>query len=91
VTVQLFDAAGGMVAQHDAEPGSGFAPTTGWQPSEAIIDRHGVPVPDPLPPGTYTLQLALYHAWEGDRLPVTLDGQSAGDHLVLGSVEIVVP
>ncbi|MCD6285340.1 MAG: glycosyltransferase family 39 protein [Anaerolineae bacterium] len=39
VFVHLIDGAGTLVAQTDAEPGAGFAPTLTWQPGETIVDR----------------------------------------------------
>jgi hypothetical protein len=89
VTVQLLDdAAGSLVAQHDGEPVGGFTPTTIWQPGQAVIDRHGIPLPADLSPGDYTLVIAVYHAATGERLPVTADGDSAGDYLPLSSVDV---
>ena len=91
VTVQLLGDAGPPVAQHDGEPVGGFAPTTIWQPGQAVTDRHGVLIPTDLPPGDYTLVVAVYHAATGERLPVAIDGKSAGDHLPLTEVAIPSP
>ena len=88
VTVQLLGDAGPPVAQHDGEPVGGFAPTTIWQPGQAVIDRHGILLPADLSPGNYTLVVAVYHAATGERLPVALDGESAGDHLSLTGLTI---
>ncbi|MBN1812957.1 MAG: glycosyltransferase family 39 protein [Anaerolineae bacterium] len=88
VTVQLLGDAGSLVAQHDGEPAGGFAPTTTWQPGQAVIDRHGILLPTDLTPGDYTLVVAVYHAATGERLPVTVAGESVGDHLSLSSVDI---
>jgi mannosyltransferase len=88
VTVQLLDDAGSLVAQHDGEPVGGFTPTTIWQPGQAVIDRHGILLPADLPPDDYTLVVAVYHAATGERLPVTADGDSAGDYLPLSSVDV---
>jgi len=88
VTVQLLDGAGQLVAQVDAEPGDGLAPTTTWHPGQALTDRYGVSLPPDLPPGRHTLVVALYHIAGGERLPVALGGESVGDHLSLGNVEV---
>ncbi len=82
VFVQLLNAEGQLVAQVDAEPVGGFRPTTSWQPGELLHDRYGVPLPATLPPGTYTLITGLYH-FSGERLPVTVAGEPAGDYIVL--------
>jgi mannosyltransferase len=91
ITVQLLSDAGPPVAQHDGEPVGGFAPTTIWQPGQAVTDRHGVLIPADLPPGNYTLVVAVYHAATGERLPVAVDGESVGDHLPLAEIAIPPP
>lgn len=88
VTVQLLDEAGKLVAQHDAEPVAGFAPTDAWQRGQIVVDRHGIPLPATLAPGRYTLIAAMYHVATGERLPATLDGAAIGDHLTLGEIVI---
>ena len=91
VTVQLLDGAGQLVAQVDTEPGDGLMPTTTWQVGQVVTDRYGVPLPADLPPGCYTLIVALYHATSGERLPVVLNGASLGDHLRLSDIIIALP
>lgn len=88
VTVQVLDATGQLVAQHDGEPGAGLAPTLTWQPGQLIVDRHGIELPAGLPEGQYTLIVGLYHAATGSRLPVPLGGGQVGDHLVLTTLDI---
>ncbi len=88
VTVQLLDGVGQLAAQVDTEPGDGLNPTDTWQPGQVLTDRYGIPIPADLPPGNYTLVVALYHVATGERLPVTLDGELVGDHLSLGNVEV---
>ncbi|MBN1979141.1 MAG: glycosyltransferase family 39 protein [Anaerolineae bacterium] len=88
VTVQLLGDGGKLVAQHDGEPVGGFAPTTIWQPGQAVTDRHGILLPADLPPGGYTLVVAVYHAATGERLPVAPNGEPAGDHLSLTGLTI---
>jgi hypothetical protein len=89
VTVQLLDGAGQLVAQVDTEPSDGLSPTTTWYPGQVLADRYGVPLPADLPSGRYHLIVGLYHTVSGERLPVILDGEPVGDHLSLGSVEVV--
>jgi len=89
VTIQLLDGAGQLVTQVDTEPGDGLALTTTWYPGQVLADRYGVPLPADLPSGRYPLIVGLYHTVSGERLPVILDGEPVGDHLSLGSVEVV--
>lgn len=68
-TVQLFDAAGERIAQHDAPPGGLFYPTSHWKTGEHIIETH----PFVLDPGTIA-QLPFSTAAgapEGQTLPGT--------------------
>jgi hypothetical protein len=40
------DDAGAVAAQHDGVPVAGRRPTSGWQPGETLVDRHGARLPD---------------------------------------------
>ena len=86
VTVQLLDAAGQVVAQHDAEPAGGSRPIDGWLPGEEIDDNHGLPIPPGTPPGDYRLIVAVYDPDTGARLPTL-----AGDALALGNITVTRP
>ena len=86
VTVQLLDAAGQVMAQHDAEPAGGSRPTDGWLPGATVDDNHGLPIPPGAPPGDYRLSVAVYDPVTGARLPTT-----AGDALELGVVTVTRP
>ncbi len=89
VFVHLLDADGKLVAQHDSEPVNGLRPTSTWRPGESIVDRHGVLLPDDLPPGQYQLVAGLYDPITGNRLLVTA-GTSAppGDSWPVGTVQV---
>jgi len=86
VTIQLLDATGQLIAQHDTEPGDGLNPTTIWNPGQVIADRYGVILPPNLPSGRYTLIAGLYHVITAERLPTA----TGSDHVILGDVEITV-
>jgi mannosyltransferase len=90
VFVHLVDAAGVLIAQADAEPGGGFALTSLWSPGERLLDRYGVLVPPESAPGTYRLLVGMY-GFSGERLPVTLDAQPAGDSLPLTPLTVAAP
>ncbi len=84
VFVQLLNDQGQLVAQHDSEPGSNLAITTGWLPGQPITDAHGLLIPPHLPPGAYRLIAGLYDLNDPQaRLPV--NGQ---DHLDVGSIQV---
>jgi hypothetical protein len=85
--VHLLDANGQIVAQSDLSPGNGFAPTTAWQPAQAIVDRRGLIAPTSTAPGSYRVIAGLYDA-EGTRLPVRSRTTAPADAVVLSEVEI---
>lgn len=91
VFVHLLDDEGRTVAQADGQPQDGEYPTSWWGTGEVIADRHTVPREqiEALSPGRYTIRVGMYNLAGGARLPVTLEGQPQGDHILLGPV--VVP
>jgi Dolichyl-phosphate-mannose-protein mannosyltransferase len=69
VFVHVLDpSGGGVVAQHDAEPQEGKAPTTGWLVNEVIDDAYTVGLPSALAAGTYPVEVGVYDPRSGDRL-----------------------
>jgi hypothetical protein len=88
VFVHLLDPNGELIAQTDAEPQANLLPTTAWPLEGQVIDRHGVLLPQEMAAGDYALIVGLYSLTSGDRLPVTLGGALAGDHLMIGSIAI---
>lgn len=89
VFVHLIDGADYLWGQRDSEPAGGQRPTSGWRPGEEVVDRAGVPVLPGTPPGHYQLEIGLYDAQTGRRLPVSgPDGQSLGDRLLIGPIAV---
>ncbi|MHB1133437.1 MAG: glycosyltransferase family 39 protein [Chloroflexota bacterium] len=83
VSLQLLDAAGGLVAQADGPLVGGTAPTSAWLPGEWVIDSR--PLRLPTVRGTYTLGVAAYTLGNGQRLPVATAPSGLAP---LGSIEI---
>lgn len=90
VVVQLLDSAGNVSASLEAQPLGGRHPTSQWQPGELVRDRHKLPLPDDLAPGTYRLIVGLYRAADGQRLttPNGLFGLSQKDHVLVSEIEV---
>lgn len=86
VFVQLLDSRDQVVAQRDAPPGGGDAPTSDWQAGDEIVDNHGVLVPHGTAPGDYRLILGMYSPESGERLQV---GEQ--DYIDLGTVRVNRP
>lgn len=84
VFVHLLDEAGNRVAQHDGVPRDGRAPTSDWQPGEAIQDSHRLRRPAA---GRYRLLIGLYDAATGQRAPLLgADGRAGADALTVTPV-----
>jgi 4-amino-4-deoxy-L-arabinose transferase-like glycosyltransferase len=97
VFVHLLDDAQKVVAQHDGIPQGGRLPTTGWLPGEVVPDVHELRLPGGLPPGQYYLEIGMYDATSGVRLPVSatsaansfIDDQSR--RILLAQITVATP
>jgi hypothetical protein len=56
------------MAQRDAEPLDGRAPTTGWVTGEVIEDEYMITLPSTMAPGDYPVELGVYDPRSGERL-----------------------
>jgi len=88
VFVHLLDANNQVIAQRDGEPIGDTRPTTTWRAGESIADNYGILIEPGTPPGEYTIEVGMYRADDGARLPISQGGQDIGDHLVLGAVVV---
>lgn len=89
VFVHLMDEEENLWGQHDSEPKGGRLPTTAWKPGEAIRDPHGITILEGTPPGDYWIEVGLYEASSGRRLPLLDEGgKRAGDRVLLGPVRV---
>lgn len=61
--------------QKDNWPRSGDYPTTFWMQGEVVTDEYLIPFAPQAAPGEYRLEVGLYDAKTGDRLPAVQDGQ----------------
>jgi hypothetical protein len=76
--------------QKDSVPGSGTMPTTSWVSGEVIVDEYEIPVSADAPTGEYALEIGMYPAETGRRLPVyDPAGQALGDRILL-EIELAV-
>jgi hypothetical protein len=89
VFVQLLGADNRPAGQHDALPGDGLLPTTGWLGGEVLTDVHEITVRPDAAPGSYRLVVGLYDAASGARLPVLVGGaRQSGDMIELATVTV---
>jgi hypothetical protein len=69
IFVHVLDASGQQVlAQRDAEPQDGAAPTTSWMVGEALDDSYVLQLPASVGPGEYPIEIGVYEPRSGDRL-----------------------
>jgi hypothetical protein len=69
VFVHVLDPSGQrVVAQRDAEPLDGQAPTLGWVTGEVLDDEYRVALPADLASGSYPVEVGVYEERSGQRL-----------------------
>jgi len=87
---------GSMTGQQDSHPVGGNYPTSLWLASEVVTDVHVIPVRADAVPGAHNLEVGMYVAETGTRLPVRGEqGQTVAgtpdDAVVLQTVTITRP
>ncbi len=86
VFVHVVDANGATRAQGDQIPGVGAYPTTTWVKGEYLVDVYDISVPRDAPPGEYSIQIGMYDAATGARLPAfNENNQAVGDYIQLST------
>jgi len=87
VFVHLLDRQEQVRGQYDGIPGQGTRPTDTWVTGEVIIDEVQFAVAPETPPGPHRIEVGLYLAATGARLPV-LDAAGApqGDRVLLPQI-----
>ena len=90
VFVHILDAENKIIGQRDSLPGNGTLPTTGWLTGEIIVDQYEIPIQPDVQPGQHVIEVGMYQAETGQRLPVIDQKvQTVGDRILLESeVEI---
>ena len=80
---------GQIQGQFDSPPVSDAWLTSTWLPGEIIVDKRTIPIRQGAPFGIYSLAIGLYNASSGERLPITIEGQSqSNDQLILTDINI---
>lgn len=73
VFIHLVDREGRIWGQKDNPPVDGFYPTTQWQAGEIVRDQYDLLIPPNAPVGDYKIEVGMYLAETGERLPVNGD------------------
>jgi hypothetical protein len=89
VFTHLVDAQGQIWAQDDDYPVGGDYPTSFWGVGEVVQDAYQLVLPCEVPVGEYEVEVGLYLASTGTRLPVLDDeGHVLDNRVVLGRVVV---
>ena len=88
VFTHLLGKDGSIWGQRDNIPVKGTYPTTGWVEGEVIADEYEIAVKADTPPGGYQIEVGMYDAATGQRLPVFDEGGTRlpGDRILLDQV-----
>jgi len=63
-------------------------PSWHWQPGDAFVQLHRFPIESNLAPGLYPLEVGFYTREGFKRFPVTVDGDTIDDRILLRPVEV---
>ena len=89
VFVHLLDSQEKVRGQKDSLPQNGALPTTAWEVGQVVVDEYEFPAATDARPGQHQVEIGMYDAVSGARLPITdAMGKPIGDRLLLGTVEI---
>jgi hypothetical protein len=88
VFVHLINKKNQIWGQRDSVPGNGTLPTTGWVKDEIIADEYEFTVKPDAPPGEYLIEMGMYNAQTGYRLPV-LGSPRPEDRILLNETVVV--
>jgi hypothetical protein len=77
-----------MTGQRDNQPVGGAYPTSLWLTGEVITDVYEIPVRASAAPGEHRLEVGMYVAETGARLPV---GGATDDAILLQTVTVTSP
>jgi hypothetical protein len=77
-------------SQMDSIPLRGEAPTTSWVEGEIITDHYELVVDPEAPAGEYVMEIGMYEASTGQRLPIyDIQGGSLGDRILLEGIQVL--
>lgn len=88
VFVHLLDANGQVIGQKDAPPLDGEAQTDTWQNGEYIADSYAVTIASDALAGAAVIEIGFYDPATGQRLGVTENGASGGDHILIEGLKV---
>jgi len=89
VFTHLLDKDDRIWGQRDNPPKNGTLPTCCWVKGEIIVDEYHVPIQPNAPPDRYVIEVGMYQAETGQRLPIIdQEGQIIDDRVLLEEIAI---
>jgi hypothetical protein len=90
VFTHLLNEGGQIWGQKDNPPQGGKYPTTGWMEGEVVRDEYEIPISPDAPSGSYLLEVGMYQAETGARLPAFDEkgNRLEGNTVILATIQI---
>jgi hypothetical protein len=79
----LIDDKQNIWGQKDNQPVDGFYPTSQWEVGEVVRDQYDILISSETLPGEYQIEVGMYLAETGERLPVFQGNREAGTRVLL--------
>jgi hypothetical protein len=79
ISLRALNDADQRVGQWDAVPVGNRAGSSSWAAGKIVVDAHDLPIESGTRPGTYRLQMQVYHSATGNGI---------GDAVILGNVVV---
>lgn len=92
VSLRVVDEHGVRWGQWDAPPVGNLYPTSKWEPGVTMVDQHDLVVDPGAPPGTYFIELSVFHLGGGE--PVTAQANDVAPSeapVRLATIEVLRP
>jgi hypothetical protein len=75
--------------QRDNMPKGGTLPTICWVKGEIVVDEYHIPIQPETSPGRYIIEIGMYQAETGQRLPIiNQEGQVMDDRVLLEEITV---
>jgi len=91
VFIHWLNGQGAFQGGQDSMPAMGQRPTNGWIYQEVTVDEWQILLPVDMPSGVYQIEVGMYDAQTGQRLPILLDGKRQDQDRLLIPNGLTVP
>jgi hypothetical protein len=88
VFTHLVDGEGRLWGQKDNPPVDGFYPTSQWEEGEIVRDQYDIDISPDAPLGEYRIEVGMYLAETGERLPVVDPSEQEAGRVLIGEIQV---